>query len=441
MTQFDDMMGEVSVFFTIREFRNDQNILKLVITNTYKHGLKLACFLDVIFVNYSGENVMGKFSQSCIALLFMFGLSQSVSATVIDGIFIFGDSLSDSGAFVGNADAGGGGKFTTNPGPVWTELLGAHYGQTVVSNNPNNLLNTSTTGNNYAQGGAQVTSPIGIGQTASPQNALSISTQVTNYLAASPVASPTGLFTVWGGANDLFYNLGLIGGGFINPVTAAGNLLTSATSLVGEAQRLITAGAGTVLIPNLPDIGTTPSTIFSAISAVGAGNANLTNALVTATLALRTAANTSAEQAAVKVAAIAAAAGVLGVPIAVLQGAVNQTGMLFSGLTAAYNGALTGLIAGAGLPNVVLLDVASLFTDVLAAPSVYGLGNVTGTACNTPSSLSCTAPFFAAETAFFDFLFADAVHPTSAGHALIASLAITTLNTHFGIPEPSVISF
>ncbi|PCI21766.1 MAG: hypothetical protein COB62_02590 [Piscirickettsiaceae bacterium] len=382
---------------------------------------------------------MVKLRKCCAVLMLTFGFSQAAFASVIDGIFIFGDSLSDSGAFVGNVDAGAGGKFTTNPGPVWTETLGAHYGLSVVANNPNNS-NTSATGNNYAQGGAQVTNPIGIGQTASPQSALPISTQVDNYLISSPLASGTGLYTVWGGANDLFYNLGLIGAGAITPTTAGANLFTSASSLVGQAQRLVDAGAGTVLIPNLPDIGTTPSTIFSAISAVGAGNTNteLQNALVAATLALRTAANTPAEQAAVKVAAIAAAAGVLGVSDVVLQAAVDQTGMLFSGLTAAYNGALTSLLTG--LPtNVVLLDVASLFSDVLADPSVYGLANVTGTACNTSSSLSCTAPFFAAETAFFDFLFADAVHPTAEGHALIAGLAITTLNAHFGIPEPSVV--
>ncbi len=70
-------------------------------------------------------------------------------------IFIFGDSLSDSGAYVGNPDAGSGQRFTTDPGPVWVENLGAEWGITVTANNPTNT-NTDANGNNYAQGGAQV---------------------------------------------------------------------------------------------------------------------------------------------------------------------------------------------------------------------------------------------------------------------------------------------
>lgn len=359
-----------------------------------------------------------------------------VSAANFDGIYIFGDSLSDSGAFVGNIDAGAGGKFTTNPGPVWTELVGEFYGLDVIANNPNNPR-TSPTGNNFAQGGAQVTNPIGIGQTVSPQNALPISTQIANYLAATPSANPNGLYTVWGGANDVFFNAGLVGGGLDLP-SAINNMVTSAMSLAGLVQNLSDAGAGTILVPNLPNIGATPTSILQAISTVGAGNPNLVTALNTATFVLRTPANSPADQAAVQDAAIAAAEAALTVPAGTLTPIVDQTGALLTGLSAAFNASLQGFL-GASTANIVQLDIQTLFSDALADPSAFGLANVTAPACNIPTSLACSAAFFASVDAPDNFLFADSVHPTTRGHSIIADFAISKVEAATDVPEPSVL--
>ncbi|MEE9494635.1 MAG: SGNH/GDSL hydrolase family protein [Gammaproteobacteria bacterium] len=383
--------------------------------------------------------ILNKWILVCFTVLIF---SHQASAASFDDIFIFGDSLSDSGAYIGNADAAAGGRFTTNPGPVWTETLGAFYGLSVVSNNPNNPANTSATGNNYAQGGAQVTSPFGIGQTASPQNALPISTQINNYLASvAGVADPGSLYTLWGGANDIFFNVFQVGGGLPVP-SAIDNLVASAMSLAGLAQTLGDAGAGTILVPNLPDIGTTPTSILQAISvvgsAVGASSTDIDTALATATFLLRTPANSPADQAIVQATAIAAAEAALGAAATgALAPTVAQTGGLLSGLTAAYNASLAGFIS-ASTANIILLDLATLFTDALADPSAFGLANVTGTACNTSSSLTCTSPFFASPSAPQDFLFADSVHPTTAGHDLIAGFAISTVEAA-AVPAPAAL--
>jgi len=377
------------------------------------------------------NNILVKSAVVCFSIL---AFTQTATARVFDEIIIFGDSLSDSGAYIGNADAGNGGRFTTNPGPVWTETLGAFYGLDVISNNPNNPR-TSPTGNNYAQGGAQVTSPIGIGQTISPQNAIPIASQISNYLATSPAANPNGLYTVWGGANDLFFNAGQVGGGLAIP-NAVDNMIASAFSLVGQVQRLSDAGAGTILVPNLPDVGNTPSVILKAISTVGAGNPNLNLALGTATVVLRTPANTPAEQSGVEAAAISAAEAALGIPAGFLSPAVGQTSALFTGLADAYNAGLEHFLSTTA--NTILLDVNSLFGDVISDPSAFGISNVTSTACNTPSSLNCTAPFFASPNAADEFLFADGVHPTTAGHTALATYAISTVEAT-SVPEPSVL--
>lgn len=342
-----------------------------------------------------------------------------------DQIYIFGDSLSDSGAYAGNADADAGGKFTTNPGPVWVENLGQQIGVTVTANNPNNP-NTSASGNNFAQGGAQINNPIGIGQSPSPQAAQPISTQVATFLGMSPQANPNALYTVWGGANDVFFNAGLLGSGSITQDQAGQNMRVSAGTLVALINQLGAAGARTIIVPNLPDIGNTPATILQAIQTAGAGNPNLATALGAATLALRTPANSAADQQAVQNAAIAQAETILGFPAGSLASAVAQTGAAFSGLSSAFNTFLN-ISLQSGTANVIPLDVNSLLNEAIADPASFGLSNVTGPACNTPSSLNCTSPFFASAAAPQTFLFADSVHPTTAAHALISSYAAALL--------------
>ncbi|MEI6738524.1 MAG: hypothetical protein WCL29_08615, partial [Pseudomonadota bacterium] len=84
------------------------------------------------------------------------GASSSANAVQFQGVYIFGDSLSDAGYFrpflisigVPAATAATLGRFTTNPGPVWSEIIAQYYG-----GNPNP---SNAGGGIYAQGGARV---------------------------------------------------------------------------------------------------------------------------------------------------------------------------------------------------------------------------------------------------------------------------------------------
>lgn len=157
----------------------------------------------------------------------------------------FGDSLTDSGHFrpvlVQLAGPGAGilGKFTTNPGLVWSEYLADFYGTDADAANQG--------GSNYAVGGALAgTDTVGaLGPTPS------MMTQVTNYLASTGgVADPNALYTVWGGNNDLF----AVAQGA--PLTNIGSAVAAQIGVVGALQA---GGAQYVLVPSIPDLGLTPS--------------------------------------------------------------------------------------------------------------------------------------------------------------------------------------
>lgn len=66
---------------------------------------------------------------------------------------VFGDSLTDAGAFSGLGGMRPNATWTVEFGPNWADDLAAFYGLGSVANNPANP-NLPTTGNNYAQGGA-----------------------------------------------------------------------------------------------------------------------------------------------------------------------------------------------------------------------------------------------------------------------------------------------
>jgi outer membrane lipase/esterase len=65
------------------------------------------------------------------ALFVGLGLSQGAPAVQFGGVYFFGDSLTDAGSFKPLLPPGTG-KFTTNPGPVWAEVLAQRYGFTAT---------------------------------------------------------------------------------------------------------------------------------------------------------------------------------------------------------------------------------------------------------------------------------------------------------------------
>lgn len=287
----------------------------------------------------------------------------------------FGDSLTDSGTyapFTGTIVPGSG-KYTTGPGPVWSENLAGHYGTSAAPNAAliaPGTLGPSPGGSNYAQGGARVTDPAGIGSPA--LTTLPITDQITGFLVTNPAADPAALYVVWGGANDVFVQYAAFGAG--QPlVTSQTEVMTAAGDLVAQVARLRTAGARYIVVPNLPDIGATP---FGAVQPPGGAT-------------------------------------------------------LLTGLSTLYNTTLFSGLQGQGL-QVIGLDVNSLFNEVLTNPANYGFANAATPACNVAalpsnSSLFCTGATLVPGADPQTFFFADAVHPTTGAHLVLSDYAISVI--------------
>jgi outer membrane lipase/esterase len=180
-----------------------------------------------------------------------------------DTIF-FGDSLTDSGHFrpalvqaVGPSGALVG-RFTTNPGLVWAEFMAEYYGTAAVSANQG--------GTNYAVGGART----GTNTAGALGPIPSLATQFNSYLASrGGSADPNALYTVWGGANDLF----AVAAGAPAAATI-GAAVTSQVTIIGGLQQ---AGARYVLVPTIPDLGRTPQFLSQGAVGSAAGTALATS--------------------------------------------------------------------------------------------------------------------------------------------------------------------
>ena len=164
-------------------------------------------------------------------------LTVSASAATPSQLYIFGDSLSDTG----NVTLVNGlplapyfpGHFSN--GTVWVETLAANLG---LSANP-----SLAGGTNFAFGGAATGAPPSISTPTSSPTLLEQSGMF--MVAAGGVADPNALYVVFGGGND-------VRGGDVTG--SAANIATVISTLAG-------AGAQNFLVPNLPDIGLTPEAI------------------------------------------------------------------------------------------------------------------------------------------------------------------------------------
>jgi phospholipase/lecithinase/hemolysin len=108
-------------------------------------------------------------------------------------------------------------------------------------------------------------------------------------------------------------------------------------------------------------------------------------------------------------------------PNIALTPAIRSLGPAAQGLAAfvtqVFNGNLAGVLAqlSAGLPGTSFarLDAYQILSAIVADPAAFDLTNVT-TACVTPN----IAPFTCKDAD--EFLFWDGIHPTKAGHAILA---------------------
>lgn len=178
----------------------------------------------------------------------------------------FGDSLTDAGTYRPIVESlyPGTGKFTTNPGPVWSEVLAAELGHSARPANAG--------GTDYAAGGARVTKNPGYPSSqfftaAAP----TISTQISSYLDSNGGrADANALYSIWAGANDLF----ALEAPEAFTDYAADPMPVVASQLADQIGRLQRAGARTVVVFNLPDTGATPGSIADGPEATAISTAH-----------------------------------------------------------------------------------------------------------------------------------------------------------------------
>ncbi len=203
--------------------------------------------------------------RSLMAVAIALAAAPAMAQSPYTKTVVFGDSLSDAGYFRPLLPASANpiiGQFTTNPGWIWAEYVADYYGTNGGAHG------NGQNGDNYAIGGARVgvdTSQVLVpGTPAVPL--YSLKTQMNQYLAANGgKADPNALYTVWGGANDLF--------AIQRGAPLAATLGAAVTDQVGIVGTLKAAGAQYVVVPTIPDIGLTPDARAAGPAGMAAGTA------------------------------------------------------------------------------------------------------------------------------------------------------------------------
>jgi len=191
---------------------------------------------------------MNTFRKALVASAVALACSAGTASAQFSNMYFFGDSLSDAGTFAPSLPPGTG-RFTTNPDPVWAQVLGDRYGLTITP--------ATAGGTDYAQGGARVALLPGF-----PANTplVSTATPVTQQVqqALGRGIDPGALYALWAGANDVSTQLTLAATGQITAAQAQAGVIAAATQLVQQVALLQAAGVQTVAVGNLPDMGKTP---------------------------------------------------------------------------------------------------------------------------------------------------------------------------------------
>ena len=321
----------------------------------------------------------------------------------------FGDSLSDIGTYTPATGAlgtqGFGGKFTTNPGPIWTEVVASKLGLSLTPHQVGFNAQAVTcpaaaagpaaaaTCTAHGQGGARVTNPAGIGRNPDGSGALTVplKQQIANHLARFGKFTENDLVVVWGGNNDVFTQFGAISAKVAAGVPQATAVTEAQVAMKQAAQELATyvkndilaKGAKYVLVINLPDSSRAP----------------------------------------------------LGATLTADQR------FLLSGLVQIFNDWIKIELNG---QPVQLLDAYAANDEVLSNLNKYGFVNSTSRICDVAkiaavtqnavtdgSSLFCGAPATLADGAnVTTWLFADSVHPSTGFHKVLADIIYTKMQSY-----------
>jgi outer membrane lipase/esterase len=228
--------------------------------------------------------------KTLTAAVLLASLPAAAQAMPYSQLVIFGDSLSDSGQFpdIGSPLLGGnptgGLRFTNRTGPTYlgnnteyfdavaTQRLAALLGLQALPSTPilPQILTGNADGTNYAVGGYrtdQILNSI-TAVNGSVVNAGGGTIRTRNgYLVDVPRVDPDALFYVNGGGNDVLQ--------FV--VTDQASAAAAAADLVEGVAALQQAGARTIIVSDLPDVGLTPAGFASGFRAAWSNASGLLN--------------------------------------------------------------------------------------------------------------------------------------------------------------------
>ena len=274
------------------------------------------------------------------------GTVDQAQAQSYNRLVVIGDSLSDNG----NLYLATGGTTPASPpyfqgrfsnGPTFAERLGFTTTNFIgpVTGNINLAFGAARTDNQAAPMGMRL--------------------QLSQYIARGGKFGSGDLVSVLGGANNLFQGIAAAGA-TSNPTAAFAPTATAAaadiTSIVGTIAQ---AGAGTILVTNLPKLSLTPQ--FR---------------------------------------------GTPGAPLA-------DYGV--TTFNAALQTGLAGVAASNTQTNIIQMDLFKIGDVVANNPTAFGVSNVTQACFNQVTLALCSNPD--------DYFYFDGVHPTAKGHAVMAALA------------------
>jgi phospholipase/lecithinase/hemolysin len=304
-------------------------------------------------------------------------------------LFVFGDSLSDTGnnAFVFDVVGAAntpplppgtlrtpvptpdnsfiptypyatpvGGRYSN--GPVWTETFAPAFGLSAAASNLG--------GTNYAYGGARVgpVGPLNPFQDFPNNFPLSLTTQVTTFLAQYPQAPADALYIVEGGGNDARDIIAAAGQDILNNIDPLPDILSGAAAYAGYVNGMVdqleAAGAKDIIVWNTPNAGLAPAIL------------------------------------------------------------AQNAGLLGETVSQVMNMLLMQELADEIAKGVRIFDTFDFVTNVTSNPGAYGLVDATN-ACSTVLT-NCD-----------EYFFWDGIHPTAAGHRLLANAMIAF------VPEPTTI--
>jgi phospholipase/lecithinase/hemolysin len=276
------------------------------------------------------------------------------------GVYAFGDSLSDAGNVslatlntVPTGDIYSGGRFTN--GNVWVQDLAQNLGLGA----PKPSL---AGGTDFAFGGAE-TGPTAV----HAQNPTDLPAQLGQFVASVSNPSPTALYTVWAGSNDVLD----IANSTETPAQQQASVQQAVNNEVGFIDGLVVHGAKDLVVMGVPDLGKTPYEMARPASDA-------------------------------------------------------QSSALAQSYNAGLGAALQQIMAS-GAASIDYIDTGTLLDTAAANPAAFGFSNVTQPVWTGNLTDSHSGTLAATGAAQNGFLFFDNLHPTAAGHSLLAAAVTQSL--------------